>query len=381
MKKLIVTIAAVMLCAALVFAAGGKDSSGDTIVIGSVLTTSGANAFYGTESRDGALLAIDDINKAGGVLGKKLTLIAEDDESDASKAVNAFTKLTTRDKVSFIIGCSLSGTTMAITQQAQAAKVVLISPSATNAKVTDPGEFIFRACFIDPFQGIVAANFANDNFKAKKAAVLYDAGSDYNTGLATEFKKNFLAIGGRIVADEAYQTGDVDFNAQVTRIKASAPDVVYLPNYYQDVSLQLKQLRAQGVNVPALGGDGWDSLVANAGSEATNGFWTSFFSKDSTAPKAQAFVKAYEAKYNKDANSFAALGYDCAMLLADAIKAAGSTDSTAVAAALAKLQGEYVTGAIRFDAHRDPIKGAVINEIVMKDGKLVDSYKTTVNPK
>jgi branched-chain amino acid transport system substrate-binding protein len=384
MKKSLLLAAALICAVSVAFAGGGAQGGGgggDKIAIGAVLTISGQNGFYGTESRDGALLAIEHINAAGGVLGKQLTLIPEDDESDASKAVNAFTKLSTRDKVSYIIGASLSGTTMAFTAQAQAAKIVLISPSATNAKVTDPGEFIFRACFIDPFQGIVAANFAYDTLKAKKAAVLYDAGTDYNTGLATEFKKNFQKAGGQIVADEAYQTGDVDFNAQVTRIKAAAPDVVYLPNYYQDVTLQLKQLRAQGINVPALGGDGWDSLVANADDSALNGYWTSFFSKDSTAPKAQAFVKAYEAKFNKPANSFSALGYDCAMLIADAIKKAGTTDSTAVAKALAAIQGEYVTGAIKFDSHRDPIKGAVINEIVKQNGKLVDSYKTTVNPK
>jgi branched-chain amino acid transport system substrate-binding protein len=380
MKKLGMGLLAFCCAVSLAFAAGGQ-AAGDTVPIGAVLPLSGSVAFYGVESRDGALLAIDDINAAGGVLGKKLVLIAEDDENDASKSVNAFTKLTTRDKVAFIVGSSTSGATMAITSQAQAGKVVLISPSATNLKVTEPGDYIFRACFIDPFQGVVAANFAYDTLKAKKAAVLYDAGSDYNTGLAEEFVKNFAAIGGTVVAYEAYQTGDVDFSAQVSKIAPLNPDMVYLPNYYNDVALQAKQLREKNVTCPLMGGDGWDSLIDNAGDEVLNGYWTSFFSPDTTDPKGQAFVKAYQAKYNKPANSFAALGYDCVALLADAIKAANSLDSAAVKDALAKVNGTYVTGSLRFDANRNPIKGAVILEIVKKDGKLANQYKTTVNPK
>jgi branched-chain amino acid transport system substrate-binding protein len=183
------------------------------------------------------------------------------------------------------------------------------------------------------------------------------------------------------VADEAYQTGDVDFNAQVTRIRAANPDVIYLPNYYNDVALQAKQLRAQGITCALVGGDGWDGLIDNAGNEALNGYWSAGFASDTTDPKGQAFVKAYGAKFNKPASQFAALGYDTLMLVADGIKAAGSFDTTAVAAAMAKLSGSYVTGSIRFDANRNPIKGAAILEIVSSGGKLANAYKTTVNPK
>ncbi|MCL2473050.1 MAG: ABC transporter substrate-binding protein, partial [Treponema sp.] len=256
-----------------------------------------------------------------------------------------------------------------------------ISPSATNIDVTKAGDFVFRACFIDPFQGVVGADFAYDTLNARRAAVLYDAGADYNTGLAAAFKDEFKKINGQVVADEAYQSGDVDFNAQVTRIRAANPDVVYLPNYYNDVALQAKQLRAQGVTCALVGGDGWDSLIDNAGDEVLNGFWSAGFAADTTDPKGVAFVKAFEARFNRPASQFSALGYDTMMLVIDGIKAAGTFDTTAVKDAMAKLNGSYVTGNIRFDADRNPIKGAAICEIVKRDGKLVNAYKTTVNPK
>ena len=369
------------LCCAALLAFSGCKAKADDIAIGAVFPLSGQVAFYGSESRDGALLAIDEINAAGGLLGKQLTLIAEDDEGDSAKSVNAFTKLTTRDKVSFVLGSSTSGATQSMTVLAQQSGVILISPSATNTEITRAGDYIFRACFIDPFQGVVGADFAYDTLGSRRAAVLYDAGADYNTGLADSFKAQFRANGGQIAADEAYQTGDVDFNAQVTRIRAANPDIVYLPNYYNDVALQAKQLRAQGVTCALLGGDGWDGLIDNAGDEVLNGFWSAGFAADTTDPRGQSFVAAFNAKFGRTASQFAALGYDTMMLVADGIKAAGSFDTAAVKDAMAKLDGPYVTGNIRFDANRDPIKGAAILEIVRKDGRLANSYKTTVNPK
>jgi branched-chain amino acid transport system substrate-binding protein len=379
MKKL--CVAALALAAGVFAGCQARGAASDAVSIGAVFPLSGGVAFYGTESRDGILLAIDEINASGGLLGKQLALIAEDDEGNAEKSVNAFTKLSSRDKVSYVLGSSTSGATVAMTSLAQQAGIVLISPSATALNVTDAGDYIFRACFIDPFQGLVGADFAYDTLGARRAAVLYDAGADYNTGLADAFKEQFKKIGGQIVADEAYQSGDVDFNAQVTRIKAQNPDVVYLPNYYNDVSLQAKQLRAQGVAGPLLGGDGWDSLIDNAGDEALNCFWSAGFAADTTDPKGQAFVQAFTARFNRSASQFAALGYDSMMLVADGIRAAGTFDAAAVKNAMAALNGVYVTGNIRFDSHRDPIKGATILEIVRRDGKLANVYKTTVNPK
>jgi branched-chain amino acid transport system substrate-binding protein len=378
MKKAVV----LALCCLMAFAFFGcKKGGDDSLVIGAVFPLSGPVAFYGNESRDGALLAIDEINAKGGLFGRTLSLIAEDDEGDGAKALNAFTKLVQRDKVKYILGSSTSGATMAMTQQAQQNKVILVSPSATNVDVTKAGDYIFRACFIDPFQGIVGADFAYGTLNARRAAVLYDAGADYNTGLADEFKKQFRAIGGQVVADEAYQTGEVDFNAQITRIRAANPDVVYLPNYYNDVSLQAKQLRDQGINVPLVGGDGWDGLTDNAGNEVLNGYWSSGFAADTTDPKGIAFVAAFQNKFGRTASQFAALGYDAMMLIAEGILAAGLVDTQAVKDAMSGLQGEFVTGYIRFDIDRNPIKGAAILQIVNQGGSLVNAYTTTVNPK
>ncbi|MDR2313328.1 MAG: ABC transporter substrate-binding protein [Spirochaetaceae bacterium] len=368
-----------ILCCTLAFW-GCTRTSGDTVIIGAVFPLSGSVANYGTESRDGALLAIDEINASGGLLGKQLVLVAEDDEGNAEKSLNAFTKLTTKDKASYILGSSTSGATMSMTQQAQQNKIILISPSATNVNVTNPGDYIFRACFIDPFQGVVGAEFAYNDLGSRRAAILYDGGADYNTDLAKSFEEHFKRLGGEIVANEAYQSGDVDFNAQITRIKFENPDVVYLPNYYNDVALQAKQLRSQDITVPLVGGDGWDTLIDNAGEEALNGFWSAGFNADTTDPKGQAFVQNFQAKYNKPASQFAALGYDAMMLVADGIRAAGTFDTAVVKDAIAKIDGAYVTGNIRFDADRNPIKAVEILEIASRDGKLVNAYKTTVNP-
>ena len=378
MKKNVMLLAAAICVMSLAF---GCKKDSNTVSIGAIFPLSGGVAFYGNESRDGALLALEEVNAAGGLLGKKLALISEDDEGNAEKTVNAFTKLTTRNKVSIILGSSTSGPTQAISTLAQRNKVILISPSATNVDVTKAGDFIFRACFIDPFQGVVGADFAYQTLGNRRAAILYDAGADYNFGLAEAFRNQFRASGGQIVADEAYQTGDVDFNAQVTRIKAANPDIVYLPNYYGDVSLQAKQLRDQGVVCTLIGGDGWDDLINNAGDEVLNGFWSAGFASDTTDPRGVAFVRAYQARFNRPASQFAALGYDTMMLVIDGIKAAGTFDTTAVKDAMAKINGAYITGNIRFDSDRNPVKGAAILEIVRKDGKLVNVYKTTVNPK
>ena len=385
MKKIGALLIALCAAVPLAFAGGGAQGGGGAgsgaVSIGAIFPLSGPVAYYGNESRDGALLAAEVINAAGGLLGRQIVLVSEDDEGNAEKTVNAFTKMVSREKISLILGSSTSGPTQAITSLAQQSKVVLMTPSATNIDVTKAGDYIFRACFIDPFQGIVGADFAYDTLGSRRAAVLYDAGADYNTGLAEAFKTQFKNLGGQIAADEAYQTGDVDFNAQVTRIKAANPDLVYLPNYYNDVSLQAKQLRAQGVSCALVGGDGWDSLIDNAGDEVLNGFWSAGFAADTTDPRGVSFVKAFQDKFHRPASQFAALGYDAMMLLADGIKAAGTFDPPAVKDAMAKLNGAYVTGSIRFDANRNPIKGASILEIVRKDGKLANVYKTTVTPK
>ncbi len=366
--------------AGLAAANGTKDSSG-TIKVGGILPLSGAVAVYGNQSKMGVELAIAEINAAGGINGKKLEFICEDDEGNPDKTVNAFKKLTVKDGVKFIIGSCTSGCTKAITTLAQAQKVIIITPSATNYNITDAGNYIFRACFIDPFQGIVGAKFAFNTLRVKKAAVLYDVGNDYCAGLQDNFQKAFKSYGGEIVAVESYATGDKDFNAQLTKIKNASPELIYIPDYYGTVALIAKQLRAQGINCPLLGGDGWDGLESNAGDEVLNGYYSNHFTADSSDPAVKRFVKAFTEKNGKAPNSFAALGYDCLSLYKDAILKAKSVDPAAVCAAMEATDGAYITGHLTFDKHHDPQKSAVILEMVKgPDGKLTTAYKATVNP-
>lgn len=372
----------VLAFASAVFAlAGCSKKASDTVKIGGVAPLSGSVAVYGVECKNGIDLAVEEINAAGGIAGKKIEFICEDDEGSPDKTVNAFKKLITKDGVKYVIGSLTSGCTQAITTLAQASKVIQIAPAATSPAITDAGNYIFRACFIDPFQGTVGGKFAAENLKAKRAAVLYDSGNDYSVGLSENFQTSFKANGGAVVALESYSTGDKDFNAQLTKIKNAKPDVVYLPDYYGTVALIAKQLRAQGINTPIVGADGWDGLTANAGDEVLNGFYSNHYAEDSTEPAVQNLVKAFKAKYNKAPNSFAVLGYDSVYMLKDAIEAAGTLDVEKVRDALEKTDGNYVTGHITFDEKRNPVKSAVMIEFVKgADGKITTAYKTTVNP-
>ncbi|MDR1985388.1 MAG: ABC transporter substrate-binding protein [Treponema sp.] len=381
MKKFVLVLWGLGLTASLVFAGGGAEAKGSgAITIGGIFPLSGPVAVYGVEARNGIELAIEEVNAAGGINGQKLVLISEDDEGNPEKTVNAYKKLTTKDKAAIIIGSLTSGCTQAITSLAQAQKVLLVAPAATMESITDAGDFIFRACFIDPFQGTVGGLFAAADIGAKKAAVLYDNGNDYSVGLTDNFVAAFEQQGGTVVARESYITGDVDFNAQLTKIKSADPDVVYLPDYYSTVSLIAKQLRAQGIEAPIVGADGWDGLTENAGDEVLNGFYSNHYASDSTDPKVVNFVKAYQGKFKSVPVSFAALGYDALYLIKDAILRAGSTDASKVRDALAQTKGSYVTGNLTFDSKRNPIKSAVMVELVKNNGKLATVYKTTVNP-
>lgn len=377
MKKVVFFLFFTVFC---VIFAGCKSKAADSITIGGIFPLSGPVAVYGIECKNGIELAIEEINAAGGVNGKKIALISEDDEGNPEKTVNAYKKLTTSNKARIIIGSLTSGCTQAITSLAQTQKTLLVAPAATMETITDAGNFIFRACFIDPFQGTVGGIFAGKNLGAKNAAILYDNGNDYSVGLRDNFITAFRQNGGAIAADESYITGDVDFNAQLTKIKNANPDVVYLPDYYSTVSLIAKQLRAQGVNTPIVGADGWDGLTENAGDEVLNGFYSNHYAADSTDPKVVNFVKAYRVKFGSTPVSFAALGYDSLYLIKDALVKANSVDATHVRDALAKTNGNYVTGHLTFDSRRNPVKSAVMVELVKNNNKLVTVYKTTVNP-
>ncbi|HOJ93019.1 MAG TPA: ABC transporter substrate-binding protein [Dictyoglomaceae bacterium] len=350
-----------------------------TIKIGVVLPITGPVATFGLSCTNGIKLAVEEINARGGVLGSKIELVIEDDQYKPEEAANATRKLIERDKVVALIGEATSSITLVVAPIAQQSKVVLLTPTATSPKVTQVGDYIFRTCFIDDFQGEVMANFIYKNLKKKTAAIFTAVTSDYSRGLASAFKQKFISLGGKIVAEESYSEGDSDFRAQLTKIKAAKPDFVYLPGYYSDIGPILLQARELGITVPFGGGDGWDSpiLVQTAGKTAEGCFFTNHYSPESKDPVVRTFVNNYSKKYGSTPESFGALGYDSLKLLADAIKRAGSTESAKIRDALAATKGfKGVSGTITFDSNRNPIKSAAIIEI--KEGKQV--YKATVQP-
>lgn len=370
-----------LLCGAALLLAltGCSKEESNTIKIGVIGPLSGGVAVYGVENKNGVELAVEEINAAGGINGKMIEIIAEDDEGDAAKSVNAFKKLVSQDKVSYIIGSLTSGCTKAITALAQAGKVIQIAPAATAVDITEAGDYIFRTCYTDPFQGSIGGKFAATNLNAKNAAVFYDIGNDYSVGLMENFVAEFEKNGGTVVSTESYSTGDKDFNAQLTKIKSANPDVVYLPDYYGTVALIASQLRAQGITAPIVGADGWDGLVENAGDEVVNGFYSNHYAADSTDEKVQKFVSSFNAKYGKAPNSFAALGYDSVYMLCDAIKNAGTEEVSAVRDALEATDANYVTGHITFDENHNPVKSAVVVEIVKENDELKVVYNATVD--
>lgn len=364
---------------------GSSGSKGDTIKIGVNLELSGAVASYGTSELEGIDLAVDEINKAGGIDGKQIEIVKADNKSEASEATNLANRLIEKDKVIAIIGAATSGATVAQAQIANKNKIPLISPSGTSPGVTvqDNGnvnEYVFRTSFIDPFQGTVAANFAANELKVKNVAIYIDNSSDYSKGLADSFKKSFEAAGGKIVAEESYMKGDTDFRSTLTRIKGKNPEFVFIPGYYEEVGLIIKQTREIGLNVPLMGADGWDSptLLELAGKEALNNtFTTNHYSSEDTDGRAQEFSKKFKEKYGKSPDAFNALGYDTVYLLADAIKRAGGANSTKIKEALEATKDlELVTGLYSVDENHHPIKSATILEY--KDG--VTIFKTKVNP-
>jgi len=365
----------------LVFSLISGCNESKTIKIGTIQPISGQVSAYGIQTRDAIAMAIEEINANGGVLGKQLELIVEDDENSPEKTTNAFKKLTAKDKVVAIIGALTSKCTLAITKEAQAKKVVLITSSSTNDTVTDAGEFIFRACYNDSFQGQVNAKFAYETLKARKAAILYDITNDYSKGLMSNFESKFEELGGQIVAIESYSTGDKDFNAQLTKIKASQPEVLFIPDYYNTISLIAKQVRGQGMTIPMMGGDGWDEITNNAGDEVIGCYYSNHYSPDSDDADVQAFVQKFREKHKITPNALAALGYDAAYILVDAIAKAGSLDPVKIQQAMMETDKKMVTGQIRFNEKRNPIKSAVMLKVVKgSDGKLTTEYAGTVNP-
>jgi branched-chain amino acid transport system substrate-binding protein len=369
------SIACVLVAGAILSSCGGGSAE---IKIGNINPITGEAASYGVSTKNGAALAIKEANDAGGVLGKKIKLIYADDKGDPAEGAVAYTKLIQQDKVIAILGTTTSRSALAGAPICQDAKIPMITPTATNEKVTAVGDYIFRGCFIDSFQGTVAAKYVATDLKAKTAGIIFDVGNDYSRGLEDTFKTTFEAAGGKVVVAEGHPTGAVDFKAQLTKIVQAKPDVLYIPDFYNDVGLIAKQARELGYTGPFVGGDGWDSpeLAKIGGDAIEGGIFTNHYSKDDTRPVVQNFVAKYKAAYGTDPDAFAVLAYDSGKILIDAIKRAGSTDGAKIRDALAATKLDAVTGTISYDANRNPVKSAVI--VQMKGG--VQVYRATVNP-
>lgn len=354
-----------------------KTEAGD-LLIGVVAPISGEAATFGISTKQGVELAAQEWNDKGGILGRKIVLKVADDKGDPPTAVSEITRLIEMEKIIAVVGTVMSKCSIPMSSVAQEKKIPMISPTSTNPKVTLDKDFIFRACFLDPFQGTVGANFAYKNLGVKKAAVLYDTANDYTKGLAEYFKVQFEKLGGSIVAYEGHPEKVTDFNAQLTKILAAEPELIYIPDYYNDVGLIAKQARSLGFKGYFLGGDGWDSpdLVKIGGEAIEGGFYTNHFAKDDTRTIVQEFNNRYKAKFGAEPDALAALAYDAANVMFDAIKRAGSLDGTKIKDALKASEFSAVSGVIRFDANGDPIKPAVIIEI--KNGQHV--YRATVEP-
>ncbi len=346
---------------------GEKPTATQGIEIGFFGALTGPEATFAISGRNGARLALDEINRAGGVLGKKLDLLSEDDRNEASEAVSAVTKLITRDHVIALIGENASTRTIAAASTAQTYQVPMVSPTSTAVEVTKKGDYIFRVCFIDPSQGKVLALFARQNLKAQTAALLIDAKSDYSVGLGAAFRAQFIAQGGRVISELKYAEGDSDFNAQLTSIRAEKPDVLLVPGYYTDAGLIARQARGLGVTATLLGGDGWDSpKLAEIGGAAVEGaYFSNHYSVDDPAPAVRSFVEAYRKAYGAVPDSIAASSYDAARLIVDAIRRAGSTEGKRVRDALASSRDfPGVTGTITMDADRNPTKLPIVLKVV-----------------
>jgi branched-chain amino acid transport system substrate-binding protein len=354
-------------------------SAGNTILIGHFGSMTGSEATFGQSTDNGIRLAVKEINAAGGINGKQIELKTYDDQGKSQEAGTAVTRLITSDKVTAVLGEVASSLSLAGGRVAQQYGVPMISPSSTNPQVTQIGDMVFRVCFLDPFQGWVEAKFARETLKAGKAAILYDQGQAYSKGLKDYFKKEFEGMGGTITTEQAFTGGDQDFSAQLTTIRQTNPDVIFVPGYYTDAGNISIQVRKLGIKAPLLGGDGWDSTqLAAIGKDAIEGsYYSNHYSFQEERPEVKNFVEKYKNDYGVIPDGLAALGYDAARLLFDAMKRSASLDGKTLAASIAATKGfAGVTGIISMDANRDAHKSAVI--VQMKGG--VPVYVTTIAP-
>jgi branched-chain amino acid transport system substrate-binding protein len=360
-------------------AEGQSATESAEIVIGHYASLTGNTAHFGQDTDKAVRMAVDEQNAAGGLLGKKVRVVTLDDRGDSAEAANAVSRLIDVEKANAILGEVSSSLSLAGGRVAQRRKVPMISPSSTNPKVTQIGDYIFRVCFLDPFQGKVMADFARESLKFQHVAILKDVKNDYSIGLSDAFKSAFTQAGGNIPVEQSYSAGDTDFSAQITAIKASNAQGLYVPGYYAEVGAIARTAQRLGLKIPLMGGDGWDApdLFQIAGDALDGSFFSNHFAPDVAAAKSQKFVSGFQTRYGQLPSGLGALGYDAAILLFDAIKRSGKTDPAGIRDALAATRTfEGVTGTISMNENRDAIKSAVIVAIEGGKGK----YRATVTP-
>jgi len=393
---------ALVVVGTLLFSCAKKE---DVVILGEFGSLTGGTATFGKSTQRGIEMALEEVNKAGGIQGKPVRIVVEDDQSKPEEAATAVKKLVNQDKVLVVLGEVASSRSLAGAPICQEAKVPMITPASTNPKVTQVGDFIFRVCFIDPFQGEVMAKFARNTLKTSKAAILKDIKNDYSVGLAQFFTETFKNLGGTVIAEESYSEGDIEFRAQLTSLKAKKPEVIFIPGYYTEVGLIARQARDLGITVPLIGGDGWDSprLIEIGGKALENTYYSNHYTPDDPRPEMQKFLADFKAKYNEIPDAMAPLGYDAARIAFDAIKRSGILDEKNIKDAyLQNTQAKSlmeaintpgnrerirdalaqtkdfpgVTGLITIDENRNAKKSAVVLKI--EDGKL--KYVETISP-
>jgi branched-chain amino acid transport system substrate-binding protein len=393
---------ALVVVGTLLFSCAKKE---DVVILGEFGSLTGGTATFGKSTQRGIEMALEEVNKAGGIQGKPVRIVVEDDQSKPEEAATAVKKLVNQDKVLVVLGEVASSRSLAGAPICQEAKVPMITPASTNPKVTQVGDFIFRVCFIDPFQGEVMAKFARNTLKTSKAAILKDIKNDYSVGLAQFFTETFKNLGGTVIAEESYSEGDIEFRAQLTSLKAKKPDVIFIPGYYTEVGLIARQARDLGITIPLIGGDGWDSprLIEIGGKALENTYYSNHYTPDDPRPEMQKFLSDFKVKYNEIPDAMAPLGYDAARIAFDAIKRSGILDEKnikdsyrqnpqakslmdaintpgnreRIRDALAQTKDfPGVTGLITIDENRNAKKSAVVLKI--EDGKL--KYVETISP-
>jgi len=358
----------------------GGGAAATTVRIGEFASLTGKEAAFGNASHKGTVLAIEELNAAGGVLGKKIELLTEDNRTVPGESATVVRKLISRDKVVAILGEVASGRSLEAAPICQNNKIPQVSPSSTNPKVTEMGDYIFRVCFTDPFQGRLLADFARKTLKAERVAILWDIAAPYSDGLAKFFKEPFTAGGGTVVMEKNFSSGEKDFKPQLTAIKAANPQAIFVPCYYTEAGLIAVQARQLGITVPLFGGDGWEApeLIQIGGAALEGTYYSTHYSAEDSNPKVQEFVAKFKAKFNGEVpDAMAALGYDSAVVLVDAIRRAGSTEGPKIREALAGTKDLIgVTGNTTIDFQRNATKPAVI--LTVKDGKF--KYVETIKP-